>query len=99
MDRNHGKRTVPSEETQEKEDDHFFPIYSHRSQQDMSAMVSALAQVIGASPNAYQHPPSSDQSQYASSQQNNEQSQPSQNQGMHVHTSYIDVIVNFLSSR
>ncbi|PON97477.1 AP2/ERF transcription factor [Trema orientale] len=45
----HGnKRPFPSDESEEKEDqDSIFPIYSARSQQDMSAMVSALARVIG----------------------------------------------------
>ncbi|PON67211.1 AP2/ERF transcription factor [Parasponia andersonii] len=45
----HGnKRPFPSDESEEKEDqDPIFPIYSARSQQDMSAMVSALARVIG----------------------------------------------------
>ncbi|KAJ4838400.1 hypothetical protein Tsubulata_017430, partial [Turnera subulata] len=46
VDRRHGKRPLPSDE-EEKEEDHIFPIYSARSQQDMNAMVSALAQVIG----------------------------------------------------
>ncbi|XP_034672620.1 ethylene-responsive transcription factor ERF114, partial [Vitis riparia] len=48
VDRRHGKRPLPSDEAEEKEDqDHIFPVYSARSQQDMSAMVSALTQVIG----------------------------------------------------
>lgn len=55
MDPNHGKRSGGSEEAQEKEEEHLFPIYSDRSQQDMSAMVSALAQVIGASPTLTDH--------------------------------------------
>lgn len=47
MDPRHGKRALPSDESQEKEEDLIFPVYSARSQQDNSAMVSALAQVIG----------------------------------------------------
>lgn len=46
VDRKHGKRPLPSNEEEEKEADHIFPIFSSRSQQDMSAMVSALTQVI-----------------------------------------------------
>lgn len=47
MARRDGKRPIPSDESKEKEGDQIFPIYSARSQQDMSAMVSALTQVIG----------------------------------------------------
>lgn len=47
VDRKHGKRPLPPDEEEEKEEDHIFPVYSSRSQQDMNAMVSALAQVIG----------------------------------------------------
>ena len=50
MDRRQGKRPLSSDhESEEKEEaaDHFFPVYSARSQQDMNAMVQALAQVIG----------------------------------------------------
>ncbi|XP_059638825.1 ethylene-responsive transcription factor ERF114-like [Cornus florida] len=50
----HGKRPLPSddssekkEEEEEEEKNNIFPVYSARSQQDMSAMVSALTQVIG----------------------------------------------------
>lgn len=46
MDRKHGKRPLPSNEEEEKAAEDQFPIYSARSQQDMSAMVSALSQVI-----------------------------------------------------
>lgn len=49
MDRKHGKRSLPLEEEEEKEEKPF-PIYSNRSQQDMSAVVSALIQVIGGNP-------------------------------------------------
>ena len=52
MDRQHGKRHVPSEEEGEEKDEHLFPVYSARSQQDMSAMVSALSQVMGATATA-----------------------------------------------
>lgn len=47
MARRDGKRPLPSDESKEKEGDQIFPVYSARSQQDMSAMVSALTQVIG----------------------------------------------------
>lgn len=56
MDRRHGKRPLRSDEAEEEEEkeDDIFPIYSTRSQQDMSAMVLALTQVIG---NADKNPP------------------------------------------
>ena len=47
VDRRHGKRPLPLDESEEKKEEQIFPIYSARSQQDMSAMVSALSQVIG----------------------------------------------------
>lgn len=48
MDRKHGKRTLPSDdESEEKREDQIFPVYSSRSQQDASVMISSLAQVIG----------------------------------------------------
>ncbi|PHU00943.1 Ethylene-responsive transcription factor [Capsicum chinense] len=49
VDRRHGKRPFSSNESEEKEDidESIFPIYSERSQHDMSAMVSVLSQVIG----------------------------------------------------
>ncbi|RXH77905.1 hypothetical protein DVH24_039876, partial [Malus domestica] len=47
VDLKHGKRPLASVESEEKEEDQIFPVYSARSQQDTSAMVSALAQVIG----------------------------------------------------
>lgn len=49
VDRRHGKRAFSSNESDEKEDinESIFPIYSARSQYDMSAMVSVLSQVIG----------------------------------------------------
>lgn len=45
VDRRYGKRPFSSNEWEEKEDINF-PIYSARSQHDMSAMVSVLSQVI-----------------------------------------------------
>lgn len=56
MDPRHGKRAkrpLPSDESTEKAQDdqddhqHIFPVYSSRSQQDLSVMVSALSTVIG----------------------------------------------------
>ncbi|OIW01814.1 hypothetical protein TanjilG_07531 [Lupinus angustifolius] len=47
MDRRDGKISFHSEEAEKEEDNYEFPIYSERSQQDISAMVSALTQVIG----------------------------------------------------
>ncbi|KAM0060148.1 hypothetical protein Hdeb2414_s0004g00120991 [Helianthus debilis subsp. tardiflorus] len=38
--RKHGKKTV-------EEEDDVFPVYSQQSQEDMTAIVSALSQVIG----------------------------------------------------
>ncbi|KAL2478960.1 ethylene-responsive transcription factor ERF [Forsythia ovata] len=46
VDGRHGKRHLPSNESAEEEDDPF-PIYSTRSQHEMSAIVSALSQVMG----------------------------------------------------
>ncbi|KAI3777704.1 hypothetical protein L1987_47506 [Smallanthus sonchifolius] len=43
--RRHGKRTTRGEEEEEEED--VFPVYSPQSQEDMTAIVSALSQVIG----------------------------------------------------
>ncbi|KAK4354401.1 hypothetical protein RND71_026595 [Anisodus tanguticus] len=45
----HGKRPFSFNESEEKEDieQDIFPIYSARSQHDMSAMISVLSQVIG----------------------------------------------------
>lgn len=57
MDRRHGKRPLPSHESEEKEEQQqqnqhqLFPFYSARSQHDMTAMVSALSQVIGSTNN------------------------------------------------
>ncbi|CAL5204464.1 unnamed protein product [Lathyrus oleraceus] len=62
-------------EEEGKEDENLFPVYSERSQQDMSAIVSALTQVMGGNNN--------NELQEASSIHNiNEQSQqPQQDQG------------------
>ncbi|XP_020224752.1 ethylene-responsive transcription factor ERF114 [Cajanus cajan] len=68
----------------EREDEYdLFPIYSERSQQDMSAMVSALTQVIGGSNNdPLQVHGDLLTSSHNTSTQNNEQSQlPQQDQG------------------
>lgn len=54
MHRRHGKRGLASNESEEKDEEYntnIFPVYSARSQQDMSAMVSVLSQVIGSSNN------------------------------------------------
>lgn len=86
MDRRHGKRPLPSDEPEEKEEDHTFPVYSARSQQDMDVMVSALAQVIGSSHNnsaqVHENPLTSTQSSTE-----NDQTQPAvQDQGIyHAH--------------
>ena len=48
--------SFPSEEAEEKEEDYSFPVYSARSQQDMSAMVSALSQVIGGGSGTHNDP-------------------------------------------
>ena len=43
----HGKRPLPSDEPEKKEEEeNIFSCYSARSQHDMTAMVSALTQVI-----------------------------------------------------
>ncbi|XP_031131894.1 ethylene-responsive transcription factor ERF114, partial [Ipomoea triloba] len=50
VDRQHGKRPFSSDEAEEKEGstaESIFPVYSARSLHDMTAMVSALSQVIG----------------------------------------------------
>lgn len=79
--RRHGKRALGSEE---KDDDHeferdsIFPVYSARSQEDMSAMVSALSQVIGAPP-AGQFYPSVPVSASTEATQEIQPSQPTRN--------------------
>ncbi|GLT83893.1 hypothetical protein SLE2022_021580 [Rubroshorea leprosula] len=80
VDRRHGKRPLPSDEPEKKEEDHIFPIYSAQSQQDMSVMVAALTQVIGNSSN--NDPLQLDENQLSlSSNSEQHQSQPSQDQG------------------
>lgn len=83
MDRKHGKRPLLSNEEEEKEEDHIFPIYSARSQQDMSVMVSALAQVIsnrGQNPvQVHGNPLITSQS---STREQDDQSQPTLDQGI-----------------
>ncbi|KAL7191610.1 hypothetical protein ACSBR2_023648 [Camellia fascicularis] len=52
VDQRQGKRPIPSDESEKKEEEegeeeeHIFPSFSARSQHDMTAMVSALTQVI-----------------------------------------------------
>lgn len=57
-------------EAEGREDENLFPVFSERSQQDMSAIVSALTQVMGGNNNNEMHE--------ASSIHNIEQSQPPQ---------------------
>ena len=92
MDRRYGKRALPCDEPEEKEEDHSFPVYSARSQLDMDVMVSALAQVIGSSHNnsadqVHENPVTSTQSSTE-----NDQTQPVvQEQGiMHIHNIFIN---------
>lgn len=76
MDRRYGKRALPCDEPEEKEEDHSFPVYSARSQLDMDVMVSALSQVIGSSHSnpaqVHENPVTSTQS----STENDHQTQP-----------------------
>lgn len=46
VDGRHGKRPLPSNESADEDEDPF-PNYSAQSQHDMSAIVSALSQVMG----------------------------------------------------
>ncbi|CAI9786855.1 unnamed protein product [Fraxinus pennsylvanica] len=46
VDGRHGKRPLPSNESADEDEDPF-PIYSAQSEHDMSAIVSALSQVMG----------------------------------------------------
>ncbi|CAJ1974712.1 unnamed protein product [Sphenostylis stenocarpa] len=71
-----------SHSAEREEEDDLFPVYSERSQQDMSAMVSALTQVIGGSNNDSLHLEDLLTSSHNTSSQNsNEQSQlPQQDQ-------------------
>ncbi|TKY73716.1 regulation of transcription [Spatholobus suberectus] len=72
-----------SHSSEREEEYDLFPIYSERSQQDMSAMVSALTQVIGGSINdPLQLHGDLSTSSHNTSTQNNEQAQlPQQDQG------------------
>lgn len=97
MDRRHGKRPLPPEASEEKDkevhDD--FPSYSSSwSETDMSAMVSALSQVIGTTddkPTAVQSTPLAiDQSVVVKEEP--DPSQPLQDQGMCVRIGYVLVI-------
>lgn len=45
--RMYGKSPFGGDESEEKEDENLFPVFSARSQHDMRVMVSALTQVIG----------------------------------------------------
>lgn len=57
--RRHGKRPHPSDEKAEEEEEEMkleFPVYSARSQEDMSAMVLALSQVIGSPDTDHKNP-------------------------------------------
>lgn len=84
MDRKHGKRSLPLEEEKA------FPIYSSQSQQDMSAVVSALAQVIGGNPK-HKDPTTVSQLSVVGND-SNEQSQPPQHQSMFLPLPYIIII-------
>ncbi|KAJ4973371.1 hypothetical protein NE237_006545 [Protea cynaroides] len=78
----HGKRPLSSDaaSSEEKEEDPIFPIYtSSRSEQDMSAMVSALTRVIG-SPDV-QGNPITTAAQAAHGQSHDPSLQPTQDQG------------------
>lgn len=76
------------EEAEEKleEEQVAFPIYSTRSQQDMSAVVSALVQVIGGggTDSLHKQPPIITPSEELTSDSAKEQSQPRQDQGMFI---------------
>lgn len=86
MDRGNGKRPLPSDESKEKEDDHIFPVFSARSQEDMSAMVSALSQVIRNTQNdphqLYQNPNLTTSSSVQSNTTQQDQSQRVEDQGI-----------------
>lgn len=78
------------EQDEEEEEEQLppFPIYSSRSQQDMSAVVSALVQVIGGSTSddsLHQDPNNTTASlQFGASQNNEVQPLPSQDQGTYM---------------
>jgi hypothetical protein len=84
VDRRHGKRPLPLEASEEKEKEHDdFPSYASTwSETDMSAMVSALTQVMGTTDN---NPTSVQSTPYGLDQSvvkdEPDQSQPVQDQG------------------
>lgn len=89
-----------SHSTEREEEYDLFPIYSERSQQDMSAMVSALTQVIGGSNNdsLHHHEDPFTSSNNTSSQNNNEQSQvPQQDQGKYLTNTHTSCYISFPS--
>lgn len=81
----HGKRPFMLDESEEKEEDSYFPNYSTtRSELDMSAMVTALSQVLGYTG---ENPPESVHGSYPSLPHHQTSAQPqtprSQEQGVH----------------
>jgi len=78
VDRKHGKRPLPLEEEEAEEE--AFPFYCSQSKQDMSAVVSALVQVIGGNP-LHKDPTTVSQSS-AVENNSNAPSRPPQHQGM-----------------
>lgn len=89
MDRKHGKRPLPPNEEEEKAEEDEFPVYSARSQQDMSAMISALSQVISNReenplPQLHANPFITPHLPATTDQQQHDQSQPTTlDQGIH----------------
>ncbi|CAL0327715.1 unnamed protein product [Lupinus luteus] len=79
MDPRDGKRSFHSEEAEEEENNYEFLIYSERSQQDISVMVSALTQVIGGTSN--NDPLQILQDPLTSGTQNQQSQQPQEDQG------------------
>ncbi|KAL6952947.1 hypothetical protein U1Q18_041975 [Sarracenia purpurea var. burkii] len=94
VDRRDGKRPLPfneseKKEQEEEEEEHIFPVNSARSQQDMAAIVSVLAQVIRNSDKTPVHVPSNPLARSRSKTANpNYQSQPNQNQGSQMKRHY-----------
>ena len=88
MDRRQGKRPLSSDhESEEKEEaaDHFFPVYSARSQQDMNTMVQALTQVIGNNNNNPLLQLHDHQTQSDTADQNQSKLPQAQDQGIYTH--------------
>lgn len=84
MDHKHGKRSVPSGASEEKEEDPIFPVYpAAQSQRDTSAMVSAFAdhQDIGTWANRLAHGQGSLLTASVSSMRQHGLSQPPQDRG------------------